>query len=384
MAEMAPAKKKAFAQALRTIEGSGTTREKSAMKESLFASCVWEMARGYYVLETDMYKGEERRRGKKKKGEAAPTSPNEGGAGGGVGGGAGVADAPAGAEPLPVAEKSFTRKAMMRSGSRLRNLRPNPYAGLDQTEILEAELRRRILLMCKRSYWNQLEGGMIGRNAAKYLRSLSDAALNSDSAQLDEWRALENALSSRSMYSGLQSGPLTRLAIATLELLYGCAPTLLGWCALLKGNLLVHSVTLQHNVLLGFLNAREEAVEAVPKLLGEFGLKPEEDMRIDLHDITMGLHEDITCARGQLQELQERHFEVYSSIVTVIAARCMLHTQMTAANKLAHEGLLDHAEVQKLSEKVNTQMKRLIHRPPFIPLPNAMDVLRQVPWRRID
>ena len=54
-------------------------------------------------------------------------------------------------------------------------------------QALEAELRRRILSMCKRSYWNQLEEGIIGRDAVKYLRQLSDAALKSESAELNEW-----------------------------------------------------------------------------------------------------------------------------------------------------------------------------------------------------
>ena len=31
------------------------------------------------------------------------------------------------------------------------------------------QVRRRILMVCKQCYWNQLEGGLIGRDAAKYL-----------------------------------------------------------------------------------------------------------------------------------------------------------------------------------------------------------------------
>ena len=55
---------------------------------------------------------------------------------------------------------------------------------------MAAELRRRILLMCKRSYWNQLEEGMIGRAAVKYLRAVSGAALQDEAAPLAEWATL--------------------------------------------------------------------------------------------------------------------------------------------------------------------------------------------------
>ena len=82
----------------------------------------------------------------------------------------------------------------------------------------------------------------------------------------------------------------------------------------------------------------------------------------------------------RLQLSQERHFEAFSSVATVIAARAVLHKQLQSANKLSHEGLLDTQELAKFSNRVNAQMKRLVQSPPFIPLPNAIDVLRQVPW----
>ena len=41
--------------------------------------------------------------------------------------------------------------------------------------------------MCKRSYWNQLEEGMINRGAVKYLWEVADSALKTESADLNEW-----------------------------------------------------------------------------------------------------------------------------------------------------------------------------------------------------
>ena len=48
------------------------------------------------------------------------------------------------------------------------------------------EIRRRILMICKQSYWNQFEQGLINRNAAKYLRTLADLAMDAD-CRLLEW-----------------------------------------------------------------------------------------------------------------------------------------------------------------------------------------------------
>lgn len=62
----------------------------------------------------------------------------------------------------------------------------------------------------------------------------------------------------------------------------------------------------------------------------------------------------------------------------MIAARAVLHKQLQSASKLSREGLLDTQELAKFSSSVNRQMKRLVQSPPFIPLPNATDVLRQV------
>ena len=76
-----------------------------------------------------------------------------------------------GAAPA-AAESSLSAKPELSSApskkpSRLARVRsaraPEPTAA----EAMEAEMRRRILLMCKRSYWNQLEHGRIGRDAVR-------------------------------------------------------------------------------------------------------------------------------------------------------------------------------------------------------------------------
>lgn len=62
------------------------------------------------------------------------------------------------------------------------------------TKTVESvEVRRRILMICKQSYWNQFEQGMLSRTAAQYLRSLSDAGMDEECI-LDEWAQIEEYL----------------------------------------------------------------------------------------------------------------------------------------------------------------------------------------------
>ena len=362
MAEMAPSKQLVFTRAIRAIEAKGRQREKLAMRETVFASTIWEESRRYYLTEADM---------------RASTPPAKANGAEGGGGGGSRSGSPAAARPP---DKSHTTKrgSLMRTATRAAQRVAKPNNAISEAAALEVELRRRILLMCKRSYFNQLEEGMINRDAAQYLRQLSDGSLTSEHAELDEWQRLEDALSSFHIFSGLQLSAPTRVAVALLKGLADCAPFLLGWCHYGAVRMEVSSVELRHNVLLGFLNAREEAVESVPKLLGE--IEVAEGVDVDLGRIVENLQLDVGRAYTCLQDLQESHFEAYSSIATVIAARAVLHKQLVTIDHLAHEGLLDTHEVIRLSGSVKRQMKSLVQRPPVIPLPNAMDALRQVPW----
>ena len=57
------------------------------------------------------------------------------------------------------------------------------------------QVRRRILMICKQSYANQKEKGMISTSAAQILRSLADRSMTDD-CQLNEWEQIERLLRS--------------------------------------------------------------------------------------------------------------------------------------------------------------------------------------------
>ena len=62
-----------------------------------------------------------------------------------------------------------------------------------RVQVESIEVRRRILMICKQSYRNQFEQGMLARTASQYLRGLADALMD-DECNLDEWQRIEEYL----------------------------------------------------------------------------------------------------------------------------------------------------------------------------------------------
>ena len=86
--------------------------------------------------------------------------------------------------------KGTARRRRLRARLRLSNFYD---VGGSSKSLPSVEVRRRILMMTKQSYWNQFQQGMISKEAAQFLRGLSDSAVDDD-CQLTEWAAIEKML----------------------------------------------------------------------------------------------------------------------------------------------------------------------------------------------
>ena len=53
--------------------------------------------------------------------------------------------------------------------------------------LAEKEMRRRVLMITKRSYWKQFQDGLLSRSSVSYLIHHTDLALDNESCPLDEW-----------------------------------------------------------------------------------------------------------------------------------------------------------------------------------------------------
>ena len=94
MAEMAPSKQLVFTRAIRAIEAKGRQRE-ARVRETVFASTIWEESRRYYLTEADM---------------RASTPPAKANGAEGGGGGSSRSGSPAAARP----PTSRTRRSAVR------------------------------------------------------------------------------------------------------------------------------------------------------------------------------------------------------------------------------------------------------------------------------
>ena len=88
--------------------------------------------------------------------------------------------------------RGATRRRKLRARLKLSNFYD---VGGASGKVASVEVRRRILMMAKQSYWNQFQQGMISRTAAQYLRCRADDAIESG-CNLDEWSHIEKYLRS--------------------------------------------------------------------------------------------------------------------------------------------------------------------------------------------
>ena len=88
--------------------------------------------------------------------------------------------------------RGATRRRKLRARLKLSNCYD---VGGASSKVASVEVRRRILMMAKQSYWNQFQQGMISRTAAQYLRCRADDAIESG-CNLDEWSHIEKDLRS--------------------------------------------------------------------------------------------------------------------------------------------------------------------------------------------
>ena len=132
--------------------------------------------------------------------------------------------------------------------------------------------------------------------------------LLAEAAELREWQGLQAALDSTGRDGRLQAGLATRLLVRAIAYLAELLPACFGSLHRAAGRLNMYAVELQHNCLLGFLNAREEAIEALPKLMSDIVVDGEA-LDFDTSSLTIGLHLDVERAHQYLQALQTSQVE---------------------------------------------------------------------------
>ena len=78
--------------------------------------------------------------------------------------------------------------------------------------------------------------------------------------------------------------------------------------------------------------------------------------------------------------LQNEDYELHASLTTMMAARTVLNAQRRSVRHLQHEGVLERAEADRLSGRIDRSMERLMRHPPLVRLPDSAALLKAVPW----
>jgi len=132
-----------------------------------------------------------------------------------------------------------------------------------------------------------------------------------------------------------------------------------------------------YNVLSGFLLAREEAVDLLSEFVAE---EQDQQLRSLFLSAVMAVNEDIAAVRAYIVLLRQEDYELHASLTTMVAARTVLNAQRRMVRHLQHDGVLERAEADRLSGRVDASMERLMRHPPLIHLPDNLALLRRVHW----
>jgi len=129
MDRVAPSRQMVFDQAMRNLRAAGDRQEQILRSDHVFDSAVWDVVRTYYF-------------------------------------------------EVPKAKQAIEQGVKNTS---------------DKQKLESKEARRRVLMICKKSYWKQFQDGLLGNHAVKYLMHHTDIAIDNE-CELSEWSTFQALL----------------------------------------------------------------------------------------------------------------------------------------------------------------------------------------------
>jgi len=125
----------------------------------------------------------------------------------------------------------------------------------------------------------------------------------------------------------------------------------------LKKYIVMKQVEKEYQTVLGFLHAREEAHEMLGEMLqtmSDEGHSPIEER----------IHHDLKEATEVIRGYQGTYSELAGKVTSKMAAYIILNEQNTVIHELAHHGMLDGSEWEKMDHSINEKLFQLQWRPP--------------------
>lgn len=226
-----------------------------------------------------------------------------------------------------------------------------------------AETRRRILEKEKSSYWHQFRDGLLGPVAVRRLSDgINDILDAGGMVPLSARKDLEESWKTPKILLWMQGIPVI---------------------GKLSKRAFFERLSISYDSARGFVESQEEALKMVESM--HRGLKSEESVKNKEEEETLAIiEEEINENRIHgltfLRNLRKNMPEIYSAIATKQAIRSMLNYEKRTVERLQKNGRLESDEVKKMVSYIEVRMKRLMDSPPSIELPDAIELLKDVPW----
>lgn len=108
--------------------------------------------------------------------------------------------------------------------------------------------------------------------------------------------------------------------------------------------------------------------------------RPTREEEVNLAVIEEEINENKIHGLTFLRNLRKNFPEIYSAISTRQAIRSMLNYERRAVERLQKNGRISIEEAEKMSSGIEERMKKLMYSSPLVELPEAQELLRDVPW----
>lgn len=261
-----------------------------------------------------------------------------------------------------IKEDRFLHKA---NWKKVREFLPDKEAGISHEEArIEtiAEIRRRVLEKEKSSYWHQFKDGMLGPTAVRRLSDTIDEILDAGGLiPLSARKDLEESWKTPRWLVRLQSVPLI---------------------GILSRRSFFEKLARSYESARGFVEAQEEALKLVESMGRALAAeeRPTREEEVNLAVIEEEINENKIHGLTFLRNLRKNFPEIYSAISTRQAIRSMLNYERRAVERLQKNGRISIEEAEKMSSGIEERMKKLMYSSPLVELPEAQELLRDVPW----
>lgn len=261
-----------------------------------------------------------------------------------------------------IKEDRFLHKA---NWKKVREYFPDRETGISDEEArIEtiAEMRRRVLEKEKSSYWYQFKDGLLGATAVRRLSDTIDEILDAGGLiPLSARKDLEESWKTPRWLVRLQSIPLI---------------------GILSRRSFFEKLALSYESARGFVEAQEEALKLVESMGRALAAeeRPNREEEVNLAVIEEEINENKIHGLTFLRNLRKNFPEIYSAISTRQAIRSMLNYERRTVERLQKNGRISAKEAEKMISGIEERMKKLMYSSPLVELPEAQELLRNMPW----